>query len=104
MGRLLVFALLGWIVAASTAHAQTGSIEIRDAWVRPTPGGAKTAAVYLTAVNHGTATDRITAVETPAAASADMHVDIMDGNVMRMRHVVSVDVPANGRSEERRVG
>ena len=98
MARTLAVAALAWLAVAACAHAEGGAVELREAWTRPTPGGARTAAIYLTAVNHGAATDRIVAAQTPAAERAEIHVDIMDGNVMRMRHVMSVDVPAGGET------
>jgi copper(I)-binding protein len=38
--------------------------------------------------------DRLVAVRTPAAAKAELHSMKMDGDVMRMREVESVEVPA----------
>jgi hypothetical protein len=102
MNRIGIFAaavgLLAVIAAPEILRAQDKTITIENAWTRPTPGGAKTAAVYFTAVNGGATSDRIVSAETPAADRAEMHIDLMEGDVMRMRRVLGVDVPANGRT------
>jgi copper(I)-binding protein len=94
---------LGMMVALALAAPAWGqqpstNIVVEDAWAPPTPGASKTAAVYFTVVNRGTTPDRIVGAETTAAQRADMHTTIRDGDVMRMRHVVSVDIPAGGKA------
>ena len=41
--------------------------------------------------------DRLIAVASPAAAAAELHTMAMDGNVMRMRALRTIDVPAGGQ-------
>ena len=81
-----------WLAAASGAMAQTGDLQITNAWARATPGGAQTAAAYVTILSP--TGDRLTAAATPAAQKADLHSMTMDGNVMKMRQVDGVDLPA----------
>ncbi len=66
----------------NTADGATASVEIRDAWCRPTPNGAQAAACYLTLKASGP--DRVTGVATPLATSAAIHDMSMEGGVMRM--------------------
>ena len=73
------------------AVAQGGDVEIKNAWARATPGGAQTAAVYVTITSP--ADDRLTGVSTPVAKEAQLHSMSMDGGVMKMRQVDSVDLP-----------
>jgi copper(I)-binding protein len=85
----------GLILASSvvaSAAAQSGGIEIKDAWARATPGGAETAGVYVTIVS--ASIDRLTGVSTPAAQKAELHQMTMDGGVMKMRQVDAIDLPA----------
>jgi copper(I)-binding protein len=82
----LIFAI------AAGAQAQTGGVEIKDAWARATPGGAQTAAVYATIA--APAGDRLTAVATPAAQKAGLHTMTMDNGVIKMRQVDGIDLPA----------
>ena len=46
--------------------------------------------------NSGAAADALVAAELPVAARAELHTHIKDGDVMRMRQVSSIDVPAGG--------
>ena len=81
-----------WIwLAATAAIAQTGDPQIANAWARATPGGAQTAAAYVTITS--AAGDRLTAASTPAAQKAELHTMTMDGNVMKMRQVDGIDLP-----------
>ncbi len=87
---LSVIALLGALALAAPATARDytlGSIEIHEPWSRATPPTAPTAGGYLTLTNKGTAPDRLIAVESPAAAKAEVHEMKMEGSVMRMREV-----------------
>jgi periplasmic copper chaperone A len=80
------------IVAAGTCLAQSGDIQITNAWARATPGGAQAAAAYVTI--ESPAGDRLTGVSTPAAQKADIHSMTNDNGVMKMRPVDGLDLPA----------
>jgi copper(I)-binding protein len=89
---LLVFAY--W--TPSVARAQNSAqIIIRQPWARATPPGTTVGAAYLDVTNTGAA-DTIVAVESPVAAEVEVHVDYMEGGLMRMRPVPRVPVPAHG--------
>jgi copper(I)-binding protein len=79
--------------AAAGASAQ---ITVEGAWARPTVAGQAAGGGFLTIVNRGAA-DRLVGASTPAAARVELHTMSMEGDVMRMREVPAIDVPANGR-------
>ena len=83
------FALM---LAAGTSLAQSTDIQITNAWARATPGGAQTAAAYLTI--EAPTGDRLTGVSTPAAQKSDVHSMTNDNGVMKMRPVDGLDLPA----------
>ena len=83
---------LGLWFAAIAAIAQTADPQITAAWARATPGAAQGAAAYVTIVSAGG--DRLTAIATPVAQKAELHTMTMDGNVMKMRQVDGIDLPA----------
>ncbi len=89
-----VFAL-----AASPALAQTDPAATRPtvehAWARATVAVVKTGAAYFTITGHGAA-DRLLSATTPVAERAELHMTGNDGNVMRMRPVDGLAVPATG--------
>jgi len=68
------------------------TIQVADAWARPTSKLAKTGVVYLTIVNHGATDDSLESVSTPAAATASLHISTMANGVSQMRALPSVSV------------
>ena len=88
--RLLLLAAS--LLIAGAATAQTGAIEVTDAWARATPGKAENGAAYLTL--RSPTPDRLTGLSTPVAAKAELHAMTMEGGVMRMRPLAGVDLPA----------
>lgn len=55
---------------------------------------AGSGAIYLSIMNHGAAADQLVAVATPAAQSAMLHEMKMEGDVMTMRALPALDIPA----------
>ncbi len=89
-----VLALLAGPVLAH--DAKVGDLVLMEPWARATIGQVKTGAVYLTVINHGAAGDRLLAVSTPVAAKAQLHSNIVDAGVMKMRPVEAIDIEAKG--------
>jgi hypothetical protein len=86
-------AFLGSLMIAGAALAQTGEVEIKDAWARATPGKAENGAAYLTV--QSPAADRLVGVSSPVAKKAGLHTMTMEGSVMKMRPLPGIDLPAN---------
>jgi copper(I)-binding protein len=72
---------------------------LHDAWVRPLPKMEGAGAVYVVIENRGKEADWLTGADSPAAANVEIHESYMDGDVMRMRPVPSLEIPANGSVE-----
>jgi len=81
----------GMMLISAAALAQSGNVRITDAWARATPGGAQTAAAYVSM--ESTSGDKLTGVSTPAAQKAEIHSMTMDNGVMKMRQVDGIDLP-----------
>jgi copper(I)-binding protein len=79
-------------LSSAAAIAQSSGIKIKDAWARATPGGAQTAAAYVTI--EAPDGDRLTGASTPAAQQAEFHSMTMEGSIMKMRQVDGIDLPA----------
>ncbi|HXP75485.1 MAG TPA: copper chaperone PCu(A)C [Stellaceae bacterium] len=88
---ILLTALLA-IAGIAPAVAQAPTVEVGHAWARATPGGAKTAALYMTLVNKGADDDRLVSVSTPVAGKADLHTTTTENGIMRMRPIEALDV------------
>ena len=87
--RILATFLLLLPVAA---FADSGSIQVDQAWARAAMAGHEGAA-YMTITNSGP-TDALTGASTPVAAMAQLHHTINDNGVMRMRPVQSLPIDA----------
>jgi copper(I)-binding protein len=74
-----------------------GDINVRHPWSRATPPGTAIAAGYMEIRNSGREPDRLKGASTPAAERVELHVTERDGDVIRMREVAHVEVPARQR-------
>lgn len=75
-----------WSNAESPGKESLGLV-VSQAWARATPPGAKTGVVYMTLHNHGAMDLRLTALETPNATNAQLHMTTFDEKgVMSMSH------------------
>lgn len=92
MRILGIMVVIGLVLGAAAASAQTGGLAVDNAWARATPGKSTTGAAYVT-IRSPTA-DRLVAASTPVADKAELHTMSMSGMVMKMRPVAGVDIPA----------
>jgi hypothetical protein len=86
---------------SSAAHAQdanVGSIAVNGAYTRATVPGQAAAGGFMKITSNGSADQLISATST-VSDDVQLHTMIMDNNVMRMREVKQIDVPANGAVE-----
>lgn len=82
------------LAIATSLRADAGGIEVREPFSRASIGPATSGVVYLTIVNRASLPDRLVAASTPAAARTDLHVTRRDGDIVRMRRVEDVEIPA----------
>jgi hypothetical protein len=103
-----IAAALGAAACLCTAQAhefKVGSIAIDHHYATPTPAGARTGAVYFRGLkNNGDQADRLIGAHTPVAAHAEVHEMQMDGDVMRMRGLPALDLPAGSSPSMRHGG
>lgn len=91
--------IAGLLLAGSAAYAQ--GVEVSKAWVRPTVQGQKTSGGYMTLTARDGA--QLVGISTPAAGVAEVHEMKMDGDIMKMRAVPVLDLPA-GKAVELKPG
>ncbi|MDB5652776.1 MAG: hypothetical protein JWQ94_389 [Tardiphaga sp.] len=72
---------------AMAAMAQAGDLMITAPWTRATPPGAKLAGGYLTVMNMGKASDRLTGGSFGDGGKIEVHEMSMTDGVMKMREV-----------------
>ena len=94
MKKLMMAAALS--AAALGAHAQAakaGSISVDGAYARATVAGQPAGGGFLRLVNAG-ADDRLVSASSEVAASVELHLMAMKGDVMQMRQLDAIDVKA----------
>ncbi len=82
---------------------EKGDLRVGHPWTRATPPGAKVAAGYLSVRNSGKLPERILGASSPAAERVELHIQVREGDVLKMREVQSVEVPP-GQSRMLRPG
>lgn len=81
--------------------AQAQTVEVRDAWARSTVPGQKASGAFMKlTARQGL---RLVAAASPVAGVTEVHEMKMEGDVMRMRAVAGLDLPA-GQTVELKPG
>ncbi len=86
----VVSACLITLLLASPA-ARAADVQVTDAWARATVPGQQVSGAYMQ-IEAG-ADMRLVGVASPAAVRVEVHEMRMDGDVMRMRKVATIDLP-----------
>jgi copper(I)-binding protein len=77
---------------AVISHAQTTGIEVKDAWVRTSVQGQKATGAFMNiTAKDGT---KLVGVSSPVAGLGEVHEMKMEGDVMKMRAIPALDLPA----------
>lgn len=83
--------------AALLSAAAFAQVDIQGAWVRGTVQGQKASGAYLEITSKAAAT--LVGAESPAAAKVEVHEMRMEGDVMRMRAIARLALPAGRKVE-----
>ena len=96
--QMFLWAGVPWLLWAGSvlAHGtRAGDLTIDHPYAVPSLAGVSTGALYFRAItNNGNEPDQLLSARTKVADSVDLHHMQMDGNVMRMRAVAAIDLPA----------
>lgn len=79
----------------SVARAKEG-LTLSNTWCRATPQGMTATSCFLTVENNSAREERLTGGASNAAENVRVHETFVDGNVMRMRAVEALTIPARG--------
>ncbi len=95
----LAVALSIGLLASTAASAQdSATVGVENAWARSTVTGQRAGGGFLTLQGRDN-TDRLLGASAPVADRVELHSMTMDGDVMRMREVDAIDVPAGQKVE-----
>ena len=75
------------------------AIEVNNPWVRALPPNIKMTAAYMMIHNHSGMDDQLELVETPIAGAVETHMVVKKDQVMSMKPVPHIPVPAMGVQE-----
>jgi copper(I)-binding protein len=95
---LLVVAL-GLSFSVQAQEAKVGSIKVEQAYTRSTVPGQMAAGGFMKIENKGGGADQLVSASSPVAGEVQLHEMAMEGNVMKMRQVKDITVPAGGAVE-----
>lgn len=89
---LLLFSLLPTPAALA---ADSSTLHVSGAWVRPMPPGARVGGGYVEIHNAGESARRLLGAESPRASSMEIHTMVEVEGVMRMRRLPDgIEIPA----------
>ena len=91
-------AFIATTVFASGNEVKVGSLKIENPQVRATVPAQKMSGGFLKIENKGGA-DKLISASSSVSKTMELHTMVMDGNIMKMREVKGIDVPANGSVE-----
>ena len=86
------------VATAQAQNAKVGSVQIENAYTRATVPGQQVAGGFMKIENKGAA-DQLISASSPVSGEVQLHEMAMDGNVMKMRQVKDIAVPAGGAIE-----
>jgi copper(I)-binding protein len=89
---------LGLAATAQAQNAKVGNVQIENAYTRATVPGQQVAGGFMKIENKGAA-DQLISASSPIADEVQLHTMTMEDNVMKMRQVKAIDIPANGSVE-----
>jgi len=98
---IVAAALLGGMSANALAHAEAAHVEVDGAWVRATVPGQQGTGGFMRLKAKEALT--LVGVRSPAAEVAELHEMKMEGDVMRMRAIKALPLPA-GKTVELKSG
>ncbi len=94
---LVALTAISSLTAGAGQPAKPAGIAIEQAWTRATPPNAPVAGGFLTIRNNGDRADRLVSINSPDAASVEIHQMTMDNGVMRMRKLAD-GLPINAKA------
>lgn len=109
MFRTLTSTMAGLILTAglTAAHAAdngnmmkpaatAGTVEIHEPWSRASAGMARAGGAFMVLKNTGNEDRAVISADSDVAEKVELHTHIKDGDVMKMRQVEKIDIPAGG--------
>jgi copper(I)-binding protein/putative intracellular protease/amidase len=85
--------------ASARVESDASKIVIKDAWVQEMPASRKVTAAYMVIENNSTSEVTLLAARTERAQTVELHKVEVENNMMRMRKLERITIPAGSRVE-----
>lgn len=95
---MMVLASLLSFSAMANHEVQIGDLKLEKPYARATVPSQKMSGGFVKIENKGGA-DKLLSASSPVSKTMELHTMSMDGNVMKMREVKAIDIPAKGNVE-----
>jgi copper(I)-binding protein len=82
----------------SIANAGAQGITVQDAWIRGIPPSATTTAAFMTIHNAGSDDAILKSADCEVAENVQIHTMEQVGEIMKMKEVSELRIPANGQA------
>jgi len=105
MRRILILCLIFMSLLAITGSASIPSrskadeIIVNDVWIPEGPPSAKATAAFMVIENHTAKEVALIAAKTDAARATEMHKMEMRNEIMEMKKIERISIPAHGKAE-----
>ena len=91
--------MLALSASLAAQEFRKGDLVVNHPWTRATAHGQTVAAGYVRVRNGGSDAERLLGASTPDAERIELHILVNEGDVMKMRQVKFLDLPAGGALE-----
>jgi len=95
----LLLALVFPAMALSQPLQRHNNVELSQFWMRASLAGVPNTAAYVTIRTTDGKPDRLLRADSPMAGKVELHTNLIENGVARMRQVPAIDVPAGAPAE-----
>jgi hypothetical protein len=97
MKKIILLLVVAGMMLASCQSAGGEALIVNDVWARPASMGDNSAAYFLID-NQGTA-DKLIGAKSDIAMSTEVHMTMSEGGMMKMKHVMEIEIPSGEKTE-----
>lgn len=97
MKRVSLFAA-SLLFSAGVFAGAADQVVVQDPYIRLAPPNAPATGAFMVIKNNGDKDTKVVKAENPASRVTELHTNLNEGGVMKMRPVQSVDIKAKGEA------
>lgn len=90
--------LTAFVFSIANAYATTTPMTISSPWARTSLKQNTNGAVFMNIKNETPEDDKLIKANANVSKKVELHTHIKEGDIMRMRAVENIDIPANGET------